>query len=60
MIKKSSKKLRLNRETLQHLDLRAVVGGDGDEVTKTMTVDTKCKTCSDQPGTAAGCLIEAV
>ena len=59
MIKKNVKKLRLNRDTLQRLDLRAVVGGD-EVVTQTMTVDTKCKTCSDQPGTAASCLVEVV
>lgn len=58
MIKKSVKKLRLNRETLQRLDLRAAVGGF--EVTKTMSVDTKCKTCSDEPGSAAGCVVEVV
>lgn len=56
MIKKNVKKLRLNRETLQQLDLRAVVGGD--EVTKTMSVDTKCKTCSDN--NSAGCVVEIV
>lgn len=56
MIKKNAKKLRLNRETLQQLDLRAVMGGD--ENTKTMTVDTKCKTCSDGSDSAAGCVVE--
>lgn len=58
MIKKNVKKLQLNRETLQLLDLRAVLGGD---YTGAMSVETKCKTCQD--GTNAGtakCEIELV
>lgn len=57
MIKKNVKKLHLNRETVKQLDLSTVWGGD---VTKTMTVDTKCRTCSDGTDSAAGCLVEVV
>lgn len=55
-MKRREKKLQLNRETIHHLELRSVLGGD---YTQGASAQTKCNTCPDSnAGGSAGCVQE--